>query len=64
MTIELFSFGMLDGVPVPGFTLRNRLGVVLKVVAYGARVTELLMPDASGRTVDVVLGFEIGRAHV
>ena len=58
MTIEIFNFGMLDGVPVPGFTLRNRLGVVMKVVAYGARVTELFMPDASGRAADVVLGFD------
>ena len=30
----------------------------MKVVAYGARLTELHMPDADGRVADVVLGFD------
>lgn len=58
VTIESFTFGAINGVPVPGFTLRNRRGVMMKVVAFGARLTELHMPDANGRAADVVLGFD------
>ena len=58
MTIESFSFGRLGGVSVPGFVLRNRLGVALKLVALGARIIELQLPDAGGRLADVVLGFD------
>ena len=58
MSIESFNFGMLGEVPVPGFVLRNTIGVTLKLVAYGARLTELHMPDARGHAVDVVLGFD------
>ena len=58
MTIEPFTFGTQDGVAVPGFAIRNRHGVTMKVVAYGARLTELHMPDAGGRFADVVLGFD------
>ena len=58
MTIESFTFGALGGVPVPGFALRNGRGVTMKVVAYGARLTALHLPDARGRLADVVLGFD------
>ncbi len=58
MTVEAFTFGMHGGTPVPGFTVRNRRGVTLKVVAYGARLTELQMPDARGQVADIVLGFD------
>lgn len=58
MTIESFTFGTQGGVPVPGFAVRNHPGVMMKVVAYGARLTELHMPDAHGRSADVVLGFD------
>ncbi len=58
MTVEAFAFGTHGGVPVPGFVLRNRHGVMMKVVAYGARLTELHVPDASGRFADIVLGFD------
>lgn len=58
MTIQSFNFGAHDGVSVPGFTVRNRHGVTMKVVAYGARLTGLHMPDAHGHVADVVLGFD------
>lgn len=58
MTIESFTFGTQGGVAVPGFALRNRHGVTMKVVGYGARLTELHMPDVHGRLADVVLGFD------
>ena len=58
MTIESFTFGAVGGVPIPCFALRNRRGVTMKVVAFGARLTELHLPDAQGRIADVVLGFD------
>jgi aldose 1-epimerase len=58
MTVEAFAFGVHGGVAVPGFVLRNRHGVMAKVVAYGARLTELHLPDASGHVADIVLGFD------
>jgi hypothetical protein len=39
VTIESFTFGAHGGVPVPGFTLHNRRGVTMKVIAYGAAFT-------------------------
>ncbi len=58
MTIESFNFGVHDGVSVPGFSVRNRHDVTMNVVAYGARLTGLHMPDAKGRLADIVLGFD------
>ena len=58
MTVEVFTFGSHDGAPVAGFVVRNRQGVTMKVVAYGARLTELHLPDARGRSADIVLGFD------
>ena len=58
MTVDAFTFGTHDGAPVPGFAVRNRHGVTMKIVAFGARLTELHMPDARGRVADIVLGFD------
>lgn len=58
MTIDAFQFGELDGMPVPGFVIANRAGLRAKVMAYGARLTEMLVPDRTGRLKDVVLGFD------
>ena len=58
MTIESFPFGVHGGIVVPGYVLRNRHGVTVKVVAFGARLTELHLPDVRGRMADIVLGFD------
>lgn len=58
MSIESFTFGKIGDVAVPGFFMRNAAGVAVKLIAYGARLTEFLLPDAQGRLVDVVLGFD------
>ena len=51
-------FGTMDGTPVQVYTLTNRNGLVAKITNYGATVTELHLPDRSGRLADVVAGFE------
>lgn len=58
MTIERFLFGTLDGEPVPGFILSNQAGLRAKLVAYGARLTEMHVPDREGHSADVVLGYD------
>lgn len=46
------------GTPVHRFTLRNRSGVLARVIDYGAILTELHVPDRNGSFADVVLGFD------
>jgi aldose 1-epimerase len=57
--VEKKSFGKLpDGTEIEEFTLHSAKGGVAKVITYGATLTELWMPDKSGRNADVVLGFD------
>jgi aldose 1-epimerase len=51
-------FGEVDGKQVDLYTLTNANGLVLKVMTYGATVTELHVPDKNGKMADVVLGFD------
>ena len=58
-------FGALpDGSPVDLFTLTNAHGLVAKLTDYGATLTELHVPDRSGRLADVVLGFDHLRQYL
>jgi aldose 1-epimerase len=53
------TFGtMPDGTAVELYTLTNANGLVCKVITYGAVITELDVPDRSGKLGDVVLGFD------
>jgi aldose 1-epimerase len=57
--IEKEVFGTTsDGARVDRFTLRNAGGMTVRVVTYGATVTELHVPDRDGNLDDVVLGFD------
>lgn len=58
-TIERDAFGeTADGVPVDRYTLRNARGMMVRIITYGATVTELWTPDRQGTAADVVLGFD------
>jgi aldose 1-epimerase len=53
------SFGKLaDGTEIEQYTLRNAKGSIAKIITYGATLTELWLPDKSGKNADVVLGFD------
>src|SRR5215475_6621650 len=53
------SFGKLpDGTEIELYTLTNSKGAIAKVITYGATLTELWVPDRSGKNSDVVLGFD------
>ena len=58
MNIQKADYGKTkDGTPVEQYTLTNGKGMTAKIITYGAILTELHVPDKSGKTVDVVLGF-------
>jgi aldose 1-epimerase len=51
-------FGQLaDGFEVTAWTLRNRSGMEVEVLNYGAIVRRISIPTPSGPALDVVLGF-------
>ncbi len=47
-----------DGKAVSVYTLKNDAGMVVKIIDYGAIVTELWAPDREGRMDDIVLGYD------
>ncbi len=49
---------MPDGKAVEAITLRNANGIELTAITYGGIITSLKTPDRSGRTGDIVLGFD------
>ena len=58
-SISKSPFGtMPDGTRVDLYALTNADGLVCKVITYGAVITELQVPDRTGRLGDVVLGFD------
>ena len=53
-----FEYGRLpDGQVVQGFLLENALGMQVRLIEYGATLTHFVVPDHTGRKVDIVLGF-------
>lgn len=64
MAAVFFSFGTLsDGTPVTAARLENARGCSVTVLDYGATVQSLTVPDRTGRTVDVVLGYDTAAAY-
>lgn len=56
--VDVEPFGKLaDGTAVTAHTLTNEAGAKVKIIDYGAIVTEIHVPDASGKLGDVALGF-------
>ena len=55
--VEEREFGTLpDGTPVKQITLLNAKGMVVRVISYGAIITEIQVPDRHGARTNVVLG--------
>ena len=58
-SLQRSKFGSLpDGTPVTLFTLINANGLVARITDYGTIITELHVPDRSGKLEDIVLGFD------
>jgi len=47
-----------DGTPVEIYTLKNKHGIVARVMTRGATLASLMVPDRDGQLADVVLGFD------
>lgn len=59
MSVSVSEFGkMQDGVKINLYTIINKNGLQAQVTDYGAILVSLLVPDASGKMDDVVLGYE------
>lgn len=57
--ILIDQFGKLpDGRAVSRYTLNSRHGISVKVINFGAIITELHTPDRRGNMGDIVLGFD------
>ncbi len=58
-TAKRGSFGKLaDGRTVASVTLANGRGVSVTMIAYGATIQSVVMPDRHGRKADVALGYD------
>lgn len=59
VSVTQLPFGILpDGQHVSVFTLTNRQGMQVKVLDFGAIISEIHVPDRDGNFADVVLGFD------
>src|SRR5690242_17322837 len=63
--IEEQEFGKMPaGTVVKIFTLRNEHGMLVKVMSYGAIITQLQVPDRAGTTANVILGADTFEAYL
>lgn len=51
-------FGKTDGREIYQYTLKNSQGMAVKVINYGATITDIITPDRNGKMESVVLGFD------
>ncbi len=61
--IDEEPFGEIAGRPARAFRLDGGGGVAARFTDYGARLTELHVPDRDGVTADIVLGFDDAAAY-
>ena len=58
MTFARRSFGSFEGNEVEAFTLDGGSGITATLISFGARLTELKVPDRDGTPADIVLGHD------
>ena len=52
------GYGEVDGEKVTQYTLTNPSGMIVKIINYGATVTDIITPDKNGKMGNVVLGYD------
>lgn len=62
ITKELF--GETEGQEIHQYTLKNSQGMLLKVISYGGRITDIVTPDKNNVRGSVVLGFDTLRQYI
>lgn len=59
MKIEKTVYGTTEnGIEVPSFTITNSNGAYIELVAYGATLNKIVVPDRDGNLTDVLVGFD------
>lgn len=59
MKTEQFLYGTLkDGRTVPAFKITNEKGAYVELIAYGATLNKIVVPDKNGVLEDVLVGFD------
>ena len=58
MGITKSDFGKADDQAVDLYTLTNANGAVVKISSYGGIVTDIQVPDKTGKLGSVILGFD------
>lgn len=64
MGVKIERFGSYGGQPVQLYLLANSSGCVAAVTDFGARLVQMHVPDRTGRTADIVLGFDDLESYV
>lgn len=65
MSIEKKLFGKLsDGREVYAYTMKNALGMSVKILSYGGAIAEIRVPDRNGCFTDVVGGYDCLESYV
>lgn len=57
MSITKQNFGIYEGNEITLFTLENKNGMAVKVMNYGATITQVTIPDKNGKPVSITCGF-------
>lgn len=57
-SIRKAFFGETEGKQIYQYTLTNSKGMLVKVINYGATITDIITPDKNGEMRSVVLGFD------
>jgi aldose 1-epimerase len=51
-------FGDINGKKVYQYTIVNKTGMIVKIITYGASITDIITADKNGRMGNVVFGFD------
>ncbi len=58
MRIDQAPFGSHQGAPIVAYTLSNHQGLRARIITFGARLIQMVVPDRAGAMADIVLGFD------
>jgi aldose 1-epimerase len=56
--ITIKVFGEISGQTIYQYTLTNKKGLIVKIITYGASITDVITPDNKGKMGNVVFGFD------
>ena len=57
-SVQVQSWGSINGKNVKKFILKNKIGQEVSVINYGATITNIRTPDKNNQLADIVLGFD------